>query len=235
MPKRIAILLLLGASASCAFGPPPFEVTVDALAANGGSELRSYSLVSGNADGSVEDLQFQEYARYLDRALLARGFTAVMPSQSAQLTIVLSYGVHGPFTTEENYSQPIWGQTGFRTVYRFPRRPDGALCREGGRYYYQPTYGVTGYSTGQRSVTTFAQYVTIEAFPSAEFHQPGRQQVIWRVDIESIGKRSDLRQGFPIMLAAAVPYIGSNSGQKVELELDEDADAVQLLKGIAVR
>jgi hypothetical protein len=229
------MLLLLGCTTSCAFGPPPFEVTVDALAGSGGSTLRSYSLASGNAQGSVDDLQFQEFARYLERALQAQGFSAASNAENAELNIVLSFGVKGPFTKEENYSRAIWGQTGFRAVYHYPHGTENAWCRDGGRYYYQPRYGVTGYATGTRSVTTYAQYITIEAFPAQALGQEDKVQVVWRVDLESVGKRNDLRQGFPIMLAAATPYLGSNSGQKLELELNEDDEAVQFLKGTAVR
>jgi dihydrodipicolinate synthase/N-acetylneuraminate lyase len=101
-------------------------------------------------------------------------------------------------------------------------------------YTFVPTYGVTGYTSGTYTQTTYSQFAIIEAFDSSDAEQPSASQV-WRVDLESIGQRNDLRQGLPIMLAAAMPYIGSNSGQKLELELDEDDDAVQFLKGIAVR
>lgn len=234
MLKRIAILLLLGLLPSCVFGPAPYEITVDALAAREGVGATTYVLAPGNPGVSAEDLQYQEYARLLDRALQAQGYSAAQSQQNAELTIVLSYGVHGPFTQTESYSRPTWGHVGFRRIYHDVPRCD-RVPGSRASYSLAPTYGVTGYSTGSFSVTTYSQYTTIEAFHSTDFEQPSSSVVLWRVDLTNVGESSDLRQGFPVMLAAAMPYIGSNSGQKLELELDEDDDAVQFLKGIALR
>jgi hypothetical protein len=233
MLKLVSILVLLGPLPSCVFGPAPFEVTVDALAGHELHSANTYILAPGNSGTSADDLQFQEFARYLDRALQAQGFIAASSAQEAELIVVLSYGVHGPFTKEKSYSRPTYGQTGYRRVYRdsvqCDRGPGGGMS-----YTFVPTYGVTGYTSGTYTQTTYSQFAIIEAFDSSDAEQPSASQV-WRVDLVSIGQRNDLRQGLPIMLAAAMPYIGSNSGQKLELELDEDDDAVQFLKGIAVR
>jgi len=54
---------------------------------------------------------------------------------------------------------------------------------------------------------------------------------LWRTQITSSGSSGDLRRVFPVLVAASVPYLGRNSGQKVKVELRESDDEVLQIKG----
>jgi len=232
--RSFIFLILLGLIPSCTLGPPPFAVAIDALVSRSVGEQRSYILLPGNESVTWDDLQFQEFANYLDRALLARNFVSAENPQEAELAIVLSYGVDAPVTTQESYSRAIWGQTGFHRIYVPSRHSEGEHYREESCYYYTPIYGVTGYRQGVRSITTFLQHAMIVAYDPQDLQESARPVELWRVTMSSAGTRGDLRQSFPVMLAAALPYLAANSGQQIELEIYEDDAVVQMLKGVLV-
>ena len=225
-------LILLVAISSCTLGPPPFAVAVDALVSRSVGNQRSYILLPGNDGVTWDDLQFQEFANYLDRALLANKFVAAASPQDAELAIVLSYGMDAPVTTRESYTTAIWGQTGFHRIYVPSHHAGGEHYRNDSCFYFTPIYGVTGYRQGQRSVTTFLQHAMIVAYDPKDLEQSARPAELWRVTMRCESSRGDLRQGFPAMLAASLPYLGANSEQQMELEIYADDPAVRMLKGL---
>jgi hypothetical protein len=98
---------------------------------------------------------------------------------------------------------------------------------------YTPTYGITGYipQTGER--VTYFRFVLLDAYDIASYQRDGKLVQVWRTTVTSIGGSGDLRRVFPVMITAAQPFLGTNSGKKVEIGLEEDAPSVLQVKGVA--
>ncbi len=66
------ILVIASVVSGCAAVQPSFSVRVDSIS-GGAVDKTSYILLPGNKDTKAEDLQFKEYAAYVNRALINRG------------------------------------------------------------------------------------------------------------------------------------------------------------------
>src|SRR5882724_7620426 len=123
-----------------------FSVKVDSLARTDSLTKRSYVLLPGNKGTNVGDLQFQEYAKYVHRALAAQGLTHARRVAAADIVVFLSYGIGDPQTHYYTYSLPVWGQAGYSssttsgTLNTF-----GAYGTYSSTTTYTPTFGISGY------------------------------------------------------------------------------------------
>jgi len=222
-----ATLLLAGCAAK-----PEYLVTIDAISSGEHERKSNYVLLSGNKDVPVDDLQFKEFAKYIHRALTARGFSQVGNISEAEIAIFLLYGIGDPQEHYYTYSRPIWGQTGVSsssttgTMNLF-----GNTGTYSGTTTYTPTYGITGFSSGVGSYVTYFRYITLSACDVTRYLATKKPNEVWRTSVTSTGSCGDLRSVFPILVAAAWEYIGENTGKKVQIKLHEDDPLVLELKG----
>jgi hypothetical protein len=223
----VFILLLFGCATN-----PRVNVKVDSLASHETQEKLNYIMLSGNKDATPNDLQFQEFAAYLARALDSRGFVYAQNSEDADLAILLSYGIGEPQTNNYTYSLPVWGQTGVSSAYTYGTASAyGNTATYSGTTTYEPTYGITGYTTHTGSKTTYFRYVVITGYDYEVFKETDKEIQLWQTKITSVGESGDLRQVFPILIGAAVPYIAKNTGKKVPVTLYESDNIVKVVKG----
>lgn len=166
------------------------------------------------------------------RVLNAQGFTAASKADDADLAIFLSYGIGDPQTQQYTYSLPVWGQTGVSSAQTYGTATAyGNSASYSGTTTYTPSYGITGYSTHTGSVTTFFRHAQITGYDFKEFRQSNKQLQLWRTTITSTGTSGDLREVFPVLIGAAVPYIATNTGKQISVQLTESADIVRAVKG----
>ena len=219
--------------AGCAtLGQPMFEVDVDALTSPEGQQKRTYVLLPGNEGVSQEDLQFQEYAAYLRRALQSRGFVPAQHAGDADVAIVLSYGIGEPQTIQYTYSVPVWGQTGLVASQTYGTATTyGNSASYTGTTTYQPTYGVTGYVPQVGTRTQYRRYAVMTAYAAKAPKKNEPQKEYWRTTVTSSGWSGDLREVFPVMIAAATPYLATSTGKKVPVSLYENDNSVRAVKG----
>lgn len=172
------------------------KVAVDSIAApDAASKGKTYLITSAMQNVGDEDLQFQEFARYIENALSQRGYIRVRQQETADLLIRLAYGIGDPKTTTETFvigSQPeyrYWDAWNQRWVIELAKT-----------------------ETRQRTTTTYMRHLILEAY---DLKNTKRQQ-LWKTTVKSEGTMSDLRIVLPFMVTAAVPYFGENTtGQKV--------------------
>ena len=225
---RILVAAFLCLVPSCAFGPSPYVVSIDAIAAPGGSGSNTNFLVPGSSEMSADDLHFQEFSSYLHRALQDRGYTAAATVTDADVSIELSYRVDGPYTKMESFSRPIYGRTGTGHRYEpIPHHKRKSGDRTG--YFRSSSFGVIGYSNELRTITNYLQVAKIAAYEQGAANSSASPVNLWSVEMEMYREQNDLREGFPVMLAAALPYLGINSSRKVTLELQADDPAIRKL------
>ena len=198
-------------------------VSVSGLAASGFQPSAGYYVLPADDDIPPSDLQFQEYKSYLDRALKMRGMVTAATPAGADTVIVFGYGIDGPETQHETYSEPIRGQTGIkssRTTRTVQGHGDSETVSE--ETTYDTTYGITGYATRHRTFTTYRRHFEVVAYDENAYQSGGTEKVLWRTDVVSIGGSGDLRRVLPAMMAAAAQHLASNTGQAVTVTILED-------------
>lgn len=224
----LGALLLSG----CATIQPQFSVRVDSIS-GATTDKSSYILLPGNKDTKAEDLQFKEYATYVNRALIKNGFMPAESFEKANVAIFLVYGIGDPQEHPYSYSLPTWGQTGVSSSYTTGTISSyGGYGSYSGTTTYTPTYGVTGSTTHVGSYTTYFRFMVLDAVDLDEYKNSKKEVQLWKTTVTSAGSSGDLRRVFPILVAASQQYVGKNTGQKVEVNLYEEDDRVIEIKGI---
>ena len=206
-----------------------FLSSVDAISGPKAESMKTYVLLPGIEGLASNDLQFLEYAEYVDRALADRGFMRTNSFEEASLAIFLVYGIGNPQTIQYSYSLPVWGQTGVTSS------TSGRIDVFGN---YQstttetPTYGLTGLGTATGTRTAHFRFMLLEALDLDMYRKSAEVEQVWKTEVVSSGSSDDLRLVFPYMVTAAVPYLGRNPGQKVRVVLPGDDPAVQAIRGL---
>jgi hypothetical protein len=175
-----------------------------------------------------EDLRFKEFAGYTRTALQARGFRMTNDPNKAEVLILLSYGISDPQEHIYSYAQPVYGSTGgsYSTTYGNISGTSGYSTFSGTTYQY-PRFGVVGAVPMIGSYVTYTRFVKIEAYDQRQYRTYHAGALLWETNIVSAGASDDLRKVFPIMLAAALPYIGENTGAKVDVVLRDNSKEVE--------
>ena len=209
-----------------------FNVVVDSLASPKAKEYRTYVLLPGNDGVTIDDLQFQEYASYLTRALNHQGFILANKAENADIAIVLSYGIGDPQTLYRTYTLPVWGKTGAFSSHTYGTATSfGDVAKYSGTTTYTPEYGVVGYKTGVETKTVYVRNAVITAYDFKEFKTSNKQIELWRTTLSSTGPSGDLREAFPFLISASVPYLGINSGKRVSIDVYDNDDMFRLIRG----
>lgn len=208
------------------------NANVSSLASQAAQQKRSYIIVPGNKDIRPDDLQFQEYATELSRALQTQGFVPAKDVEDANAIIVLSYGIGDPQTHQYSFALPIYGQTGIASSYTSGViNSYGGAASYSGMTTYTPTYGVTGYMPVNREFTTYFRYVLVAAYDLGPLRDSKHLVELWQTTIASTGSSGDLRRVYPVLIAAAMPYFATDTGKQVHVRLLESDDAVKLVEG----
>lgn len=205
-----------------------FHVNVNALRDSHAPEKRTYVLYPGLKDVEPTDLQFKEFAGYVDRALQPKGFAPGREGSRPDIVIFLSYGIGDPQTTY--YSYPIFGQIGGGTsTFSASTYGSGGYAQTTGTVTSSPRYGVVGTGTGSR--TEFFRWAALEAVDVDAFLKTQKVVQLWRTTMTSSGSSGDLRLVFPVMVAAGQSYIATNTRQQVRRVLAERSREVVAIRG----
>ncbi|HID69608.1 MAG TPA: DUF4136 domain-containing protein [Desulfobacterales bacterium] len=224
----LTVFLLLG----CAIGPS-FLVKVDSISIPEVISEKTFILLPGLKDVNSNDLQFKEYASYVERALTSAGYIKAKDFKDARIAIFLSYGIGAPKEHVYSYSLPVWGQTGVSSSTTYGTITSyGSYGTFRGTTTYTPTYGITGYTTHIGSYTTFFRFLILDAVDLKKYRRSGKVIHIWRTTVTSRGSSGDLRRVFPVLVAAAKPYIGTNTGKQLDITLTEQDKAVLEIKAL---
>lgn len=209
-----------------------YYVKIDSINAPGVSVKNKYILLPGVKNVESSDLQFREYASYIDKALAARGFIKADDFKNANVLIFIVYGIGDPEEHQYTYSLPVYGQTGISSS-----TTSGTLRTQGdyGTYQstttYTPQYGITGYTTHRGSRITYFRFLVLDAVDLDEYKGTQKVMPLWKTTATSTGSSGDLREVFPVLVAASVPYIGTNTGKKINISIRENDKQVIEIKG----
>jgi len=225
----ISIALLLQ---GCAIGPR-YHVNVDSISTPEASSKNRYVLFPGVKGVEAGNLQYREYASYVERALSSLGYIKADSIAEADVAIFLGYGIGDPETHQFAYSLPTYGRTGVSSSNTYGTvNAYGNTATYSGTTTYTPTYGFTGSATHIGSRTTYFRYMFLDAVDLDKYRKTEKAVQLWKTTVTSTGSSGDLRQVFPILVAASKPYIGSNTGKKVKVILTESDKRVTEVKGL---
>ncbi|WP_299976813.1 DUF4136 domain-containing protein [Desulfobacula sp.] len=200
---------------ACATTPAPYvaprqyyTVEVDSIA-DVGADLRgrTYTMSSAMKNTSDNDLQFKEFARYVGNALSQKGYKYISSKEGADLLIRLAYGIGSPKTETSTRTYNTSGGYSYPVGWTWIHVP--------------PTT-----KTVTTSSTTYARFLILEAYDSKDHSQ------LWKTTLKSEGTTSDLRIALPHIIAAGRPYFGTNTGQKLKVNVESNGpEVIQIKRG----
>lgn len=215
----ITLMTIFGFTACITF-PTHARIEVSSLRAQSAAGKDTYWLLPGNKGVSAGDLQFQEYAAQVERALSSRGFQRSENLKSADVVIFLSYGIGNPQEHAYSFAIPQYGQTGIASSTTYGTiNSYGNRSTFSGNTYYTPRYGVTGYTNVQGTFVTYFRFISLDAYDLQAFEKSKKSVELWRTEIGSTGRTGDLRVVFPVLVAASAPYIATDTGRIVTVTI----------------
>lgn len=145
---------------------------------------KTYTLTSAMKNISPKDIQFREFAAYVNHMLAKKGYKLV--NSNADLLIRMAYGIGKPktevssktYVTSDGYSYPI---TDWYWV-NVPPTTEMVVTKK----------------------TTYNRFLMLEAYNVKD------QSQLWRTTVKSEGSGSDFRVVFPSLLAVAAERLGKN-------------------------
>lgn len=208
---RMGLLGLLLLSSACSTTPQPLVIRsdIDALATQTGQTKRHFAILPANQGTNPLDLQFLEFKGYIEKVLQQRGYVKVDDMQQGDVVLFLNYGVGEPQLQQYSYDVPVWSDFAY---YPYGRRY---------RFYPRMSYGVVGYAQQMATYSVYRRYLTLEAYDMAAYLQKQAPQQLWKISVQSQGQSNDLRLAFPYMVAAMQPYLGSNTGHMITVDIEE--------------
>jgi hypothetical protein len=93
-----------------------------------------------------------------------------------------------------------------------------------------PQYGITHYDTGTSTGVRYYRHLDLAAF-GRDVLGNVEELPAWQTRMRSSGWSHDLRQIFPVMLAAATPYLGRSTGKEVKVALVEGDPSIAEITG----
>ena len=224
----IAVTWLTG----CATVHQPYIVNVDSINDPQTAFKTKYLLLSGIKDVGEDDLQFREYAGYVDRALAMIGYTKATSFDEAEIAVYLSYGIGDPESHTYSYSVPTWGQTGVSSSITYGTvNVYGNTASYSGTTTYAPQYGVIGSRTHVDTIVTYYRYMILDVVDLEKYRETEEKRQLWKTTATSTGTSGDLRRVFPILVAASKEYFGTNTGKRLRIILYENDERVIEVKG----
>lgn len=229
--RTLVAVFCIGSLASCVNQKLKFDVDLDSFARADMKEKQRYLLLPGEKGADASDLQFLEFATYVEKVLSEKGHTKVQSLDQADIAIFLSFGIGDPQTRQYSYATPTYGQTEVSaattlgTVSSF-----GGMGTYSGATTYTPTYGVTGYVPQIGSYTTYTRFLLMAGYDIAAQAKEAKGLQLWKTEVLSTGSSNDLRLVFPYMVAAMRPYLATNTGRKIRITIPEDDPSILKLR-----
>lgn len=228
--RRVALVIATAAAAT-ACRSPKYSVSVNAIGDDSPAAHPTFMVIPGMTGIDENDLQFREYAAYIERALTNRGFRVTDSIDSADAAVALNYGVSDPKTFTYTYATPVWGQTGVSSSNSTGIvQSYGNTSYYSGKTTYTPTYGVVGSQTHTAMSVIFVRYFGVVAYDLRAFRERQQMVPVWKTVVTSAGPTGDLRLAMPALVVAAEPYFATNPGSAVEVSISANDERIARLR-----
>jgi len=227
-------LLVLAATALGILSGCATTVTIDSLAKPDAEKSISYTITNKNPLVADDSLRYKEAAGFVKTALSGRGMYEAPENTKPDLVVNLDYGVGPPEIRRETVSEPVYVEIpGERRAVQV----QSGTTSSGQPIYTTviiqdpPTTHLAGYRDYVITTVVYEKYLRLSAVstePSAEGRPPTE---VWTIDVTSEGESRDIRKNLPLLVAASIDYIGTDSqGQKTIKIKDTDRDVAFVKK-----
>lgn len=227
--KFLIPFIVLLALSSCS---PSYHFKVDAISGGELSKGKSFVLISGNAEMKESDLRFREAANLVQTGLEGKGMHRAKDIASADLLIELTFGVGEPREVMEvrSYPETHW-HPGFSYAIRIPiYDKNGLIVSYQNRVVREPPRSYTYWDERVDSSTIFEKYLEIAAYDNRLGSAVNDPEQIWGLVITNADYSDNIREYLPYMIAAALPYIGEDTGSQIHVSLKQDDPTVNFIR-----
>jgi hypothetical protein len=218
--RSLAVILIGLLSSACA---PLVNVRISSSRDASALDKHTYVLFPGDE----RDPQFKEFAAYVDRALTARGYAPSVDPTTADLVILVSYGIGQP--TPRDMHVPMYAQTERSNGWEL--RQNREMTTSDGTFDMPLTAIYGDVYTGIVPVSQYGRWADVVAFDAQEYARTQTTAPVWKTTITSRGSSNDLRQVFPIMIAGAAPLLGADTNGPVSIDLTLESPQVRAILG----
>ena len=228
----VGVTLVIGCTTN---KPRGFAVSVNAFVNKGVTNAaKSYIILSADKGVSTNDLEFQEYATFLARALGEQGFAQAAAVDDADMAVFLKYGIGEPQEHAFTYSLPTFGQTGVSSATTYGRITGAGYgsATYSGTTYYTPTFGITGHTTHVGTYVTYTRHAHVSAFDLRPLRGQKEPVQLWKTGMISVGASDDLREVVPAMIAAAMEFFGRDTQQSLRIFVPRNDSRIRRVKGL---
>jgi hypothetical protein len=207
---------------------------------------KTYIVVSGSPGLPAESPAFDAYAAQLEKVLADHGYTRVDSDDfdKASIAVYLTAAISEPGkeyhtvrTSQKETIDPEFASSAVRSSGNKAQSSSGGGSSS--PVEYAPAERLTGYQQAKFATTVYTKYLNLVAIDLADYledvNTKGKSEAVpeelWSVDVTTTGSPDSLDEAMPVMLAAAKPYIGSDSDEPVRVSLDESSRAVAAIRG----
>jgi hypothetical protein len=195
---------------------------------------KTYVVLSASPGLSITSPEFQTYADQVEKVLASKGYERSDGEDlsSVALGVYLSANVSDPSKRYHMVQTAIYETSTYSENSRSAVKNSGSQSSGQNQSAPPPPpptpdllSGVaeTGFAT-----TVFTKHLNLIAFDLQAYLQDietkGRAQAVpievWSVDVETTGSPADLKEVFPVMVAAAEPYITERTDDVVRVKLN---------------
>ena len=198
----VILLLITILFNGCASAPR--IIHVDSIVSHDASlNGKKYVIASSIKNIEVNDLEFQEVARYIEKALSSKGYRKVANAENADILIAIFYGVGAPEKSYQTQTQ------------------HGMIM---------PIGGVLMSSPSRTQTTVITTHLTTMIVQAYSLRDANRKSPIWKTTTKHTVNRPNLRSVLPYMVAASSDYFGRDTEKEIIVEINEDDLKVQNIR-----
>lgn len=192
---------------------------------------KAFCVVNGNPELGSDDLRFQQAREYVVTALSGRGMFEVDDTSQADLLVEVDFGQVGPIQRVELLEVPVWvSGDAINGILADPETKPGPRPRAVTLARMTATETGSGYDTHVTIITEYERFLRLsarEAQPDPD--GPGPREV-WSVVVENTSGHGDLDADLPLLVAAALDAVESDTGGIVEVDLKESDERIAFVR-----
>lgn len=211
----------------------PYTFKVDAINNPEIEGHLSFKMVSSNAAIDESDLQYKEVAEYVKTTLSAQGMYEAPTVESADMIVDVAYGIGEPEIDFKTYTAPVYMvRGGFYETRVVPvvDKDTGKVYMQTLQIYVPPMREVVDFEERVMPITTYEKYLRLTSRDNREGNEDIGPAQVWSIYVKNKDESNDLRKYLPLLAAAAVPYVGANTGEQEEIKVKETDESVAFIK-----
>ena len=170
------------------------------------------------------DLRFREAARYVATALEGKGYRQTQQVGNADLLVELTFYTDEPREVLDVRHYPeTYYRPGFAYSIQVPVYNNaGVVIGYRSRIMREPSRSYTHWQEQLESVTVYDKVMEISAYDNRPNAPTKDLEEMWSIVITNSDTSQDIRSYLPYMVAAAIPYIGEDTGSQIVVSITPD-------------